>query len=161
MCGQLGPLTFTLQPQWANTLACRTAMLSASTWTTRSVATIWRRPPGWVRLFVWTCVRSSCYFHSKWYGESGGLIHGTSGLKNIYISRSSHATDAFVCSKNEIVHGCFLCSSQSAWHRLNVHKSHIPASSVDVSRAAEELQRLGAFMCSVSASMWRLKRRIS
>lgn len=84
MCGQLGPLTFTLQPQWANTLACRTAMLSASTWTTRSVATIWRRPPGWVRMFVWTCVRSSCYFHSKWYDESGGLIHSTSGLKKKY-----------------------------------------------------------------------------
>lgn len=39
-----------LQLQWANTSACLTVMLSASTWTTRCAATIWRRPPGWVHV---------------------------------------------------------------------------------------------------------------
>lgn len=65
------------------------------------------------------------------------------------------ATEAFVCSANEVVRDRLLPLQPpvSATHRLDVHKSHVPASSGDVSRAAEELHRLRAFMGSVPTYM--------
>lgn len=108
-------------------------MLSASTWTTRSVATIWRRPPGWVRMFVWMRVRSSSYFpHTKWYGGPGGFIYSPSGCKKIFTQQSNWLPQRrlFAVKTRSSVIGCFLCSLQSPWHRLDVHKCHVPASLV-------------------------------
>lgn len=93
-------------------------MLSASTWTTRSVATIWRRPPGWVRMFVWMRVRSSSYSpHTKWYVGPGGFIYSTSWCKKNFTQQSNWLPQRrlFAVKTRSCVIGCFLCSLQSPW----------------------------------------------
>lgn len=93
-------------------------MLSASTWTTRSVATIWRRPRGWVRMFVCMRARSSSYFpHTKWYGGPGGFIDSPSGCKKKFTQQSNWLPQRrlFAVKTRSCVIGCFLCSLQSPW----------------------------------------------
>lgn len=71
----LPPQSPQLQLQCANTSACQTVMLSASTWTTRCAATAWRRPPGWV------CAARAASSYARSYGGRDASIRNTSGLK--------------------------------------------------------------------------------
>ena len=75
--------------QWANTSACRTAMWSASTWTTRSAATIWRRPAGWVCVIA-TVVRWQCRFDPPqhiWIKNSSELSIVSAAARHLSVAR--------------------------------------------------------------------------